>query len=80
MPERDDAALSIINLRGTCRRSEVLPVAGALMEQPALLMECFDVVDAAAEREAARQQEEALMQREKDRMELELKRGRGRGR
>lgn len=76
MPDRDGEALAIIELHAKCRRNAVLPCAGSILDQPSLLMDLFDLVDIAGEKERQRKAEEIQSQMEKDRMLLEQKRGR----
>ena len=46
MPEPGQEALAIMNLRARCRTNHSLPTSGGILDQPAYLMDLFDVIDA----------------------------------
>jgi hypothetical protein len=79
MPDQDAEALAVIELHAGCRRNGVLPCVGGFMDQPALLLDLFDLIDVSAEKERAKKNDEMMSNMEKDRMLLEQKRGRRRG-
>lgn len=61
MPDADQEAMAIIGLHAKARRNKVLPCEGSLMEQPAVLLECFDVIDKAGEEKAIKDAQDREM-------------------
>ena len=54
--------LAVLNLHARCRVNKCLPLAGGVLDQPAYLMELFDVID---------QTHDAFKQKEHERVEAE---------
>lgn len=45
MPDLDAETGVIIQLRNRCKQYRTLPTAGSMQDQPALLMDLFDIID-----------------------------------
>ena len=76
MPDADPDVLAIMNLHARCRNSGSLPCSGGILDQPAYLMDLFDVVDAARAEFRDKAQERAESEDLKARLAQGLERGR----
>ena len=50
MPETGADVLAIMNLHARCRANKCLPASGGLLDQPAHIMDMFDVIDEVQEK------------------------------
>jgi len=59
MPDVGTDVLAIMNLHARCRVNKSLPYSGGILEQPAYIMDLFDVIDSVrnAQRNAAAERE-----------------------
>jgi len=68
MPTVGRDVMSVMNLYSRCQSSRSLPYAGGVLDQPAALMELFDVIEATREAHRRRQEEAERTQKDIDRL------------
>lgn len=62
MPDMDMETASLLTLHGRCKRFRALPFPGSVMDQPALVMDLFDVIDEQMALERKRRADQAATQ------------------
>jgi hypothetical protein len=76
MPRPTGDTARVMRLYRRCRDSKALPAAGGMLDQPADLIEAFDIIDECVAAKRAKENHEAEREGEYDRIRREIN-GRG---
>ena len=77
MPDVGPDVLAMMNLHARCRASGSLPHGGGVLDQPAYLMDLFDVIDGTRAEWKAQSADRAETEAVRSRLSGGLNRGRG---